>query len=79
MSIASMGTGIDGLQHATDLCVFVEESFTPAENEQAVARLHRTGQKNPVRAIRITSNTTIDHVIRAANERKTTTAEGALQ
>jgi len=44
------GQGIDGLQRVCDTCIFVETSWTPAEIEQAVDRLHRIGQSNPVLA-----------------------------
>lgn len=44
------GQGIDGLQKVCDTCIFVETSWTPAEIEQAIDRLHRIGQKNPVHA-----------------------------
>lgn len=79
LSIASMGTGFDGLQHASSLCVFVERSFNPSDNEQAIARVHRTGQINPVRVLNIESQTVIDFVIESANTRKTHTATEALK
>lgn len=44
------GQGIDGLQAVCDTCIFVETSWTPAEIEQAIDRLHRIGQSNPVLA-----------------------------
>ena len=79
LSIASMGTGFDGLQHASSLCVFVERSFNPSDNEQAIARVHRTGQINPVRVLNIESQTVIDFVIESANTRKTHTATETLK
>ena len=79
LTIAAAGTGLDGLQHATDLCVFVEEAFTPAENEQALARIHRLGQRGSVRRVRVVSRTLVDRVVEQANIRKAANAEGTLQ
>ena len=79
MSIAACGTGLDGLQRITDSVMFIEESFSPHENEQAVARVHRTGQVNPVRVLRLTSDTVVDRAIAHARTVKTANAEGTLQ
>ena len=49
-NIDAMGTGVDGLQNVCDECIFIEESWVPSQNAQAVMRLCRIGQKNPVRA-----------------------------
>lgn len=79
LSIAACGTGLDGLQRISDSVMFVEESFCPHENEQAVARVHRTGQVNPVRVLRFRSDTLIDRAIEAASVKKTANAEGTVQ
>ena len=49
-NIAAMGTGVDGLQNVCDEAIFCEEDWVPSSNAQAVMRLCRIGQKNPVRA-----------------------------
>lgn len=49
-NIDAMGTGVDGLQNVCDEAVFCELSWVPSQNVQAVMRLCRIGQKNPVRA-----------------------------
>jgi SWI/SNF-related matrix-associated actin-dependent regulator of chromatin subfamily A-like protein 1 len=49
-NIQSMGTGVDGLQRVATHCVLVEPSWTPGENQQAVDRLDRGGQKGHVQA-----------------------------
>lgn len=49
-NIDAAGTGVDGLQNVCDECLFVEQSWVPSQNAQAVMRLCRIGQKNPVRA-----------------------------
>lgn len=46
--IQACGTGVDGLQEASNVCVVVEPDWAPGNNEQFVARLRRTGQKKPV-------------------------------
>ena len=47
-NIIAAGTGIN-LQNCHEICL-LEQSWTPAENFQAVSRAHRLGSKNPVRA-----------------------------
>jgi SNF2 family DNA or RNA helicase len=49
-NIAAMGTGVDGLQNVCDEALFCEQDWVPSSNAQAVMRLCRIGQKNPVRA-----------------------------
>jgi SWI/SNF-related matrix-associated actin-dependent regulator of chromatin subfamily A-like protein 1 len=49
-NIDAMGTGVDGLQNVCDEAIFTEQSWVPSQNLQAVMRLARLGQKNPVRA-----------------------------
>lgn len=49
-NIDAAGTGVDGLQNVCDECIFTEQSWVPSQNLQAVMRLCRIGQKNPVRA-----------------------------
>jgi len=47
-NLQSAGTGLDGLQHVSDHCVFAELPWTYTEIDQATGRLHRMGQKNHV-------------------------------
>jgi SWI/SNF-related matrix-associated actin-dependent regulator 1 of chromatin subfamily A len=49
-NIAAMGTGVDGLQNVCDEAIFCEQDWVPSLNAQAVMRLCRIGQRNPVRA-----------------------------
>ena len=49
-NIAAAGTGVDGLQNVCDEAIFVELDWVPSSNAQAIMRLCRIGQKNPVRA-----------------------------
>ena len=48
LSIAAMGTGVDGLQHKSYTCVFAEFNWTPAELTQPIGRLKRIGQTHPI-------------------------------
>ncbi|MBW1812637.1 MAG: DEAD/DEAH box helicase [Deltaproteobacteria bacterium] len=54
------GEGIDGLQHASSTCVFVEPSWLPKDIDQCISRLERMGQKNPVNAYILTIKDTIE-------------------
>lgn len=67
---AAMGEGVDGLQYAARHVVFVDRDWTPARNDQALGRLLRNGQNQPVVAHHIVARDTIDMVVWAANEAK---------
>jgi SNF2 family DNA or RNA helicase len=54
------GEGIDGLQHASSTCIFVEPSWLPKDMDQCISRLERMGQKNPVNAYILTIRDTIE-------------------
>lgn len=49
-NIDAAGTGIDGLQNVCDEAIYVEQGWVPSQNLQAIMRLCRIGQKNPVHA-----------------------------
>lgn len=49
-NILSGGTGVDGLQTVCSRCFIAEPDWVPAQNEQAVSRLDRIGQKEIVNA-----------------------------
>ena len=49
-NIQAAGTGLDGLQKVCSRCFLAEPDWVPAQNEQAVSRLDRFGQENPVSA-----------------------------
>jgi len=42
------GEGIDGLQHGSSCCVFVEPSWSHTDIEQCIGRLERSGQRSEV-------------------------------
>lgn len=49
-NIQAAGTGLDGLQEVCSRCYLAEPDWVPAQNEQAVSRLDRIGQKEIVSA-----------------------------
>lgn len=49
-NIQSAGTGLDGLQKVCSRCYLAEPDWVPAQNEQAVSRLDRIGQRDIVSA-----------------------------
>lgn len=59
-SIGAGGTGVDGLQTACKTVVFLDRTWSPADNEQAEDRLHRDGQKDVVQVIDIVARDTVD-------------------
>lgn len=46
LNIDAAGTGVDGLQEVCKHVVFVEISYVPGVNQQAMGRIHRNGQKS---------------------------------
>jgi SNF2 family DNA or RNA helicase len=58
MTQATGGVGIT--LTAADTVIFVEQSWVPADNEQAEARLHRIGQVNNVQSILLQAENTLD-------------------
>jgi len=48
LQIIAGGTGLDGLQHVASRMLMAEYSWIPTDNEQAMGRIDRIGQKNPV-------------------------------
>lgn len=73
LSLTSGGTGLDGLQRAGADVAFLEEPWTPAALDQAVARLWRMGQENVVHEWHLHARGTVDEELweRLANTRET--------
>jgi SNF2 family DNA or RNA helicase len=59
-TIGAGGTGVDDLQLACKTVVFLDRTWSPAENKQAEDRLHRGGQKDVVQVIDIIAKDTVD-------------------
>lgn len=66
---ATLGEGVDGLQCARHL-VMVDRDWTPARNQQAVGRLHRSGQKDTVVVHHLYCEGTIDETVARVCEEK---------
>lgn len=62
-TIQAGGVGVDGLQHASNICVFLDRSWSPAQNKQAIGRVRRQGQKLVVREIHIDARNTVDQYV----------------
>lgn len=62
-NIQSGGIGVDGLQHVCDTAVFVEMSYVPEEIRQAIGRLDRMGQKNPVQIQFLIAENSVDEKV----------------
>ena len=69
-TIMAAGTGIDGLQHRSNLICFVERDYVPANIEQPIGRVLRMGQSRGVRVISFTSDHPIDRAIEGILTRK---------
>tara|TARA_R110001606_G_scaffold92036_2_gene204964 strand:+ start:3356 stop:4870 length:1515 start_codon:yes stop_codon:yes gene_type:complete len=63
-NIQSLSTGVDGMQHACNNMLFVENTYLPSDKEQSICRLDRIGQKYSVNCYDIISVDTIDgHIL----------------
>ena len=67
-NIVAGGTGIN-LQNASTV-IIVDQNWTPAINEQAIARAYRMGQDKPVTALFLKVRDTIDEVVSEKNKEK---------
>jgi SWI/SNF-related matrix-associated actin-dependent regulator 1 of chromatin subfamily A len=76
-SIAAMGVGIT--LTAASRVIFVEQSWTPAEMEQAECRLHRIGQANAVLSQYLVVRDSIDEKILSAVVGKMRVIERVLE
>jgi SWI/SNF-related matrix-associated actin-dependent regulator 1 of chromatin subfamily A len=77
-NIQSIGTGTDGLQEVCSRAISAEASWVPGENEQAVERLDRLGQKGQVLADFLVAPGSIDERILSGAIRKKTNTHRVL-
>lgn len=68
--ITAAGTGLDGLQAVCSRGYILEAAWTPAVNEQAIARLDRGGQTKKVRSSYVVLENSIDTRIVLSLRRK---------
>ena len=71
------GEGID--LYAADLIVCLQQPWSPALRDQAIARCHRHGQRNPVTVLELVSRETVDEDIAAALSAKAAMSEEVLR
>lgn len=69
-NIATLSTGVDGLQQVCSNMIFIEYPNGPSYLEQAIARLDRIGQKSSTNVYYIMSQDTIDVRIREILDEK---------
>jgi SNF2 family DNA or RNA helicase len=70
-TLETLGEGVTLTRSST--CIFVERSWRPSKNEQAMRRLHRIGQTAPVTVIHIVTEKSLDQrilALLAAKERQ---------
>lgn len=60
-TLGAGGTGIDGLQTVCNTGIFIDRDWSHSINNQAIGRLDRIGQKNPIQIIDIIADHTIDN------------------
>lgn len=70
------GQGVDGFQHGCRTVVFAELDWSPGVHEQCIGRVYRDGQKDPVTAYFLISDTGSDPVVAEALGMKTEQVEG---
>jgi SNF2 family DNA or RNA helicase len=72
------GAGLDGLQERCSICVFGELDWSPGVHTQAIGRLHRDGQDNPVVAYFLVAEEGSDPAIAEVLDLKRQQAEGIV-
>lgn len=77
-TLATLGEGVDGLQVARHM-IRLDRDWTPARNDQAVARLRRSGQRSAVVVHDIVAHDTIDATVEKALRRKENVIEAVLK
>lgn len=77
-TIATLGEGVDGMQVAHYM-VRLDRDWTPARNEQAIARIRRSGQEHDaVFVFDLIARDTIDETVEAALAAKTNVIDALL-
>lgn len=69
--ICTLGLGAESITlTAADKVIFLDRSWSPATNSQAISRVYRPGQKHPVLPIYIEAKSTVDQVVEAKLKQK---------
>lgn len=66
-TIGALGTGVDGLQNASHICVFIDRDYSPEMNHQCEDRLNRMGQKKRVLCYYLECEKTADSKVAKVN------------
>lgn len=77
--VATIDTISEGLTlTSADQVIFLERSWRPSQNEQALRRIHRIGQTRPVSAIHLVTEKTLDERVLKVLAEKTDEAMNAV-
>lgn len=75
-SLKAAGTGLN--LTSADFVLLIDPWWNPAVEDQAIDRLHRLGQRRPVRALRFVAERTVEERILDVQKQKRAIVEGAL-
>lgn len=78
-TIGALGTGVDGLQNASHICVFLDRYPLPTINEQCEDRLNRMGQTQGVLCYYLECEKTFDQKVATVNFNRAEDIRRALQ
>ena len=67
-TIGAMGTGVDGLQRVSHICVMLDRDWLPEINQQCEDRLNRVGQKEMVQVYYLECLKSYDTRLRNVND-----------
>jgi SNF2 family DNA or RNA helicase len=77
-TLATIREGMTLHQAGCDQIIFLEHSWTPSHNEQAMRRIHRIGQENPVLVTHLIAKGSMDERVQTFLKAKTDTQMKAL-
>lgn len=77
-TLATIREGMTLHQAGCDQIIFLEHSWTPSHNEQAMRRIHRIGQENPVLITHLIAKGSMDERVQTYLKAKTDTQMKAL-
>lgn len=77
-TIGSLGTGVDGLQHASRIGIFIDREWSPEIQRQAEGRLERLGQDQAVLIYYLDCIATVDKHVGRINLKKSEDVRAAL-
>mmetsp|Transcript_45259 Transcript_45259/g.74427 ORF Transcript_45259/g.74427 Transcript_45259/m.74427 type:complete len:102 (-) Transcript_45259:76-381(-) len=75
-SLKAAGTGLN--LTAADHVLLIDPWWNPAVEDQAIDRLHRLGQRRPVRALRFVAERTVEERILEVQKQKRAIVDWAL-